>query len=393
MTPAGSPDLSSIPTRLDVRPGKVARNQNLPRLLKAVGLAPGERAQAEAALGGVFDARRMKDGDRYEVARSSDGALAYLLYYATHSSRYRLARSTSGFTAAREDLPVTHRLLGISGTLNGSLWSAMHQAGLSDGAIYQFVDIFAWQIDFLTEPRAGDRFRVVWEQDIVDGEPTPFGRILAARYDGRQTGRHLAVLFHDAQGKDAYYDLEGNSMRKAFLRAPLNYRRISSYFTERRFHPILRIYRPHHGIDYAAAYGTPAGSIGDGVVVSRGMQGGLGNAIKIRHPGGYASIYGHLSRFATGTAPGSHVRAGQVIGYVGMTGLTTGPHLHFGFEKDGKLVNFFKIKLPSAASVSASDMPAFDDAKRQVLSLLGSVPAEAETAQPLATGLIKDNRS
>ena len=180
----------------------------------------------------------------------------------------------------------------------------------------------------------------------------------------RASARMLRVKLRE------YFDAEGASLRRAFLHAPLNFRRISSGFTNRRFHPILRIWRPHHGTDYAAATGTPAVAVGDGVVFARGYEGGLGNVVKVRHNGTYSTYYGHLSRFAKGVNVGTRVRQGQVIGYVGSTGLSTGPHLHFEMIKNGTSVNFLTLKVPSVGSVPAERKRAFDEKRDKVLAPL-----------------------
>ncbi|MBK8576099.1 MAG: M23 family metallopeptidase [Elusimicrobia bacterium] len=228
--------------------------------------------------------------------------------------------------------------------------------------IVELADIFAWDIDFLTETRDGDRFALSWEEERTPDRRLVSVKILGAIYLGKFTGSHTALRF-----MDEYYDAEGASLRRAFLHAPLNFRRISSGFTKRRFHPILRTWRPHHGTDYAAATGTPAVTVGDGVVFYRGYKGGLGNVVKVRHNGTYSTYYGHLSRFAKGIGAGTRVKQGQVIGYVGSTGLSTGPHLHFEMIKNGTSVNFLSLKVPSVGSVPAGHKQAFDQQQKRVI--------------------------
>ncbi len=181
-----------------------------------------------------------------------------------------------------------------------------------------------------------------------------------------------------------FYDADGNSLKGEFLRAPLVYRRISSYFTEHRYHPILRIYRPHHGIDYAAPSGTPASSIADGVVIAKGWEGGLGNELRVRHSGSYVSIYGHLRGYARGIHVGSHVKQGQVIGYVGSTGLSTGPHLHFGFERDGKLINFFSLKMTNSRKTFLQrNVRTFEEIKKHAQALFAQLSQPGASLQTL----------
>jgi murein DD-endopeptidase MepM/ murein hydrolase activator NlpD len=231
----------------------------------------------------------------------------------------------------------------------------------------QLAEIFAWQIDFLTECREGDTFKILVEKQYR-GDFYRWGKILAARYKGEFLSEHTAILFEDPAGYIDYYTEEGKSLRKAFLRAPLNYKYISSYFSKNRLHPILRIWRPHLSIDYAAPTGTPVSTIGDGTVIYVGWENGYGNYIKIRHPNNYVSDYGHLSRFAKGLIKGQKVKQGEIIGYVGSTGLSTGPHLDFSINKNGKKVDFLKLKLPAAFSVDPQYSAQFNEAKNKLLS-------------------------
>jgi murein DD-endopeptidase MepM/ murein hydrolase activator NlpD len=234
----------------------------------------------------------------------------------------------------------------------------------------QLAEIFAWDIDFLTECQKGDTFKILVER-LYRGDFYRWGDILAAVYEGEMLSTHTAVLFQDHTGSTSYYDKDGRCLRKAFLRAPLNYKYISSHFTESRYHPILRIYRPHLAIDYAAPTGTPVVSIGAGTVTSRYYDGGgYGNYVEIKHPNGYTTGYGHLSKFAEGLKVGKRVEQGEVIGYVGATGLATGPHLDFSISKDGKKVNFLELEIPSASSVSQEYWDDFELVKKNYLSIL-----------------------
>jgi murein DD-endopeptidase MepM/ murein hydrolase activator NlpD len=275
-----------------------------------------------------------------------------------------IGKSTLMLQAADRLATPDFRVLYISGEESPEqVRSRAARIGVENASvIVELADIFAWNIDFLTETRDGDRFALTWKEDR-----TPDGRlvevkILGAIYDGKATGHHRATRF-----MDDYYDEKGVSLRKAFLHAPLNFRRISSGFTNRRFHPILRQWRPHHGTDYAAASGTPVVAVGDGTVISQGLSGGLGNLVKVRHNATYTTYYGHLSRFAKGVGAGTRVRQGQVVGYVGSTGLSTGPHLHFEVLKNGTTVNFLTLKMPAMGSVPEGRMKAFEQKRDQVL--------------------------
>lgn len=297
--------------------------------------------------------RYIMPGDVYSVAASTCSRLgAFAL--ARGENVYTVKRDGDSFSAVKSTMPVVVEDLEASGELSSSLWYAMKEAGLSAAVIMEFADIFAWTIDFLTEPRKGDRFALVWEKRTTAlGEPCGI-RIKAAAYKGSETGSERGY-YH----KGSFYDAEGKSLRRAFLRAPLTYRRISSYFSRARFHPILRIYRPHNGIDYAAPSGTPVSAIADGKVTFRGWKGGYGKYIGIRHAGSYTSGYGHLRSYAKGVRAGARVKQGQVIGYVGKTGLATGPHLDFSFRVNGRFVNFLKFRPPVVTVLKGAELEAF----------------------------------
>lgn len=232
------------------------------------------------------------------------------------------------------------------GEIKTNLYNSALSHHIDPQIILSLAEIFAWDIDFFTDLRPGDKYQVVYEKIFANGKFVRNGRILAARFINQ--GRVLeAYYFETSEGKGDYYDAKGNSLRKAFLKAPLRYKRISSYFSYHRLHPILGIVRPHLGIDYAAPIGTPVEAVADGKITYIGWNDGYGKFIKIQHNHIYASTYGHLSRFAKGLRRGSRVKQGQVIGYVGMTGLATGPHLDFRFLKNGRFINYLKFKSPA----------------------------------------------
>lgn len=346
--------------------GTIGEDGSLSQSLGAAGIPPFESAQVERTLKPLFNPRTSKARDRFEILRSTGGHFVQMTYWPNAFEFFTVTRSTSGIFAAKAGkTPMNETSVGVTGQIQGSLWEAMTRQGVPPEIIIRFAEIFGWRFDFLTETRSGDSYQLVWTRQVGNGAVKD-GDIVCASYNSREKGEILAYRF-----AGDYYDQNGNSLRGEFLRAPLVYRRISSYFTERRFHPILRIYRPHHGIDYAAPYGTPASSIADGVVISKGWGGGLGNEIRVRHSATYVSLYGHLRGYASGIHVGSHVKQGQVIGYVGSTGLSTGPHLHFGFEKDGKLINFFSLKLNNIRTmVPQSEHTHFEEIKKHAQALL-----------------------
>jgi murein DD-endopeptidase MepM/ murein hydrolase activator NlpD len=247
-------------------------------------------------------------------------------------------------------------------------------SGEEDQLALDLAEIFAWDVDFHTELQRGDSFRVAVEKLTLDGRFCRYGRILSAEFT-RGTRLLRAVWFEGSQASAGYYTPEGTPLRKAFLRSPLKFSRISSGFTRSRFHPILHTSRPHLGVDYAAPVGTAVRAAGDGVVVQAGWMGGYGKAVRIRHANGYETLYGHLSRFQV--ARGTRVAQGQVIGAVGRTGLATGPHLDYRMLRNGVFINPLKLQSPPAEPVPARERPAFELARDERLALLGAAAGGA----------------
>lgn len=245
-----------------------------------------------------------------------------------------------------------------TGTINNSLFLAGQNAGMSDGLIMDLAGIFGWDIDFALDIRKGDNFTVLYEELYLEGEKVRDGNIISAEFinNGRQ---YRAFRYTDSHEKTEYYSPDGKSMRKPFLRTPVNLARISSYFNLRRKHPILNKIRAHKGVDYAASTGTPIMASGDGKVVHRGKKGGYGNTVILRHGNTYTTLYAHMSKYAKSTGVGSSVRQAQIIGYIGSSGLATGPHLHYEFRVNGVHRNPLKVKLPSAKPLPDSEMDRF----------------------------------
>jgi len=332
----------------------------------------GVREPQLSAIGGklktLANPRSFKPDDSYTILFSTSGA--FLRLAITHGlDIYAVAGLEDGRLAAYKNrVSVAEKRETFSGAIKSSLWESMISKGLSPQLIMEYADVFAWQVDFLTESRDGDAYAV-----IVDTKRAADGRLLgqtiaAALYDGEETGAKRAFLY-----KGEYYNQLGETSKRMFLRAPLTYRRISSYFTLRRYHPILRIFRPHLGIDYAAPSGTPVSSVAAGTVIFAGRNGGFGNLLKVRHSSGYITFYGHLSRYARGIRRGAHVSQGQVIAYVGMTGMATGPHLDFRIEQNNKFINFLKIKSRSAGDMDRRLLPEFKKASAPLEAALEAV--------------------
>jgi murein DD-endopeptidase MepM/ murein hydrolase activator NlpD len=256
-----------------------------------------------------------------------------------------------------------------SATITSSLFEAAADAGISYATILKLASIFASDIDFVLDLRDGDEFTLLYEEHWRDGSPLVEGEILAAEFVNQGT-RHRAIRYQSPDGRVNYFSPEGKNLRKAFVRAPLAFTRVSSNFNPRRRHPILNTIRAHQGVDYAAPSGTPVRAPGDGKVVFRGRKGGYGNAVILQHPGGVTTLYGHLSGFAKSARYGQRVAQGQVIGYVGATGLATAPHLHYEYRKNGVHLNPRTVKLPDATPLDASARPAFQRAAAPLLQRL-----------------------
>lgn len=334
----------------------------LDSLLAVAGLPAGQRAGVVKALSKKLNLRRLTPADSYELSLSTAGALVSFVVTKDRNN-YTVAPSTGGrFDFSVEPVALTVSTRALAGAINTSLWESMSAAGVPPAVILDYADIFSWSVDFLTEVRSGDRWALAWTQKSDPAGRPVTQRVTAAYYKGSEAGDKSAAL-HAGN----YYDEKGESLRSMFLRAPLHYRRISSFFTNRRFHPVLKYFRPHHGIDYAAPSGTPVSAVADGAVTFAGWKGGNGKLVIVRHGAGYESTYGHLSRFGRGVRSGRRVGQGDVIGYVGSTGLSSGPHLDFRIKLNGKPLNFLKMKYRASGSISGK-------AKETVRAAIGALP-------------------
>ena len=315
--------------------------------------------------------RQLVPGRPLQVETNASGDLLALRYMLGGTSLLEVVRTAGGFTARQRDAAEEPRRFYRSATIRSSLFAATDAAGIPDAIATQITRVFATDIDFHTDLRKGDRVSVVYEMIYESGEPVRPGRILAAEFvnDGHV---YEAILFKGENGEEGYYSPDGTNRAKSFLRSPLEFTRISSGFGS-RFHPIFKNWRTHTGVDLAAAQGTRVLAPADAQVVSVGRRGGYGNAIELRHGGGITTLYGHLSAFAKGLRPGARVRQGEVIGYVGMTGFATGPHLHYEFKIAGIYQDPMRVALPKAQPVSAQLRPQFVRVAAQAHSALERV--------------------
>ena len=300
----------------------------------------------------IFNVKRSFPGDVCTAILDSLNTIQHFEYRRGEKEIYVVEQKEGNYTSYRKEVEGIRLARAVEGEIRSSLYEAMTKLGLGAELIFAYADIFAWDVDFYVDTRVGDRFRLLFEECCKGERVLEYGPILAAAYLGEE-GSYTAILFQDSTGYSDYYDLEGQSMRKTFLKSPFKYgyKRISSGFSWSRLHPIRKVRRPHLGIDYAAPIGTPVISTADGVVEFRGRKGGFGKYVKIKHGGGMYTTYGHLSRYGRGIRKGARVKQGQVIGYVGSTGLSTGPHLDYRFMKNGRYVNPLRAKVPAASPV------------------------------------------
>jgi murein DD-endopeptidase MepM/ murein hydrolase activator NlpD len=373
--------VDSTPSAPEPRIEKLNRGETLIGLFKRVGLsdqAAGEIVRAASAS--ALDARYLQVGMPVEFSPDSAGdGPRELVFHLGIDRLLRMTKTADGWTGTEERLPWTTDTVAIGGIIHANLYQAMDSSAAKffpdhakDELAWALADIFEYRVDMSRDLQDGDRFRALVERQVGPGGVTRVGKVLAA--DFTLSGNDVsAVLFDSKSASPQYYDASGKSLRAQFLRVPLEFRRISSSFGT-RYHPILKRWKTHAGTDYAANAGTPVRAVGDAIVVRAGWAGGYGNLIELRHPNGYRTRYGHLRAFAKGIRPGAHVNISQTIGYVGTTGLSTGPHLHFevivnGQQRDSRVA----LKNISGTPIASSERAAFD-ARRSLLfaSLNGS---------------------
>lgn len=282
---------------------------------------------------------------------------------------FRVAASDAGYLAETVRLPVERRRVVAGGTIFSSLFEAAATARLSERVVMKLADVFTWDVDFVRDISEGDSFAVVYEELWRDGQKLGEGEVLAAEFINRGR-RFTAVRFEDGKGRPTYFTADGRPMRKAFVRAPVSFTRISSGFNPRRRHPILNTIRAHQGVDYAAPSGTPVIAAGDAKVVFRGWRGGYGNTVILQHANGVTTLYAHLARFGKAARYGARVRQGEVIGYVGATGLATAAHLHYEYRKNGVHLNPRTVTLPDAEPLRGPQLTAFRSDAASLLAQL-----------------------
>lgn len=343
-------------------------------------ISPDTALEYTNALKKYLNLKSLKPGDYIRLFMDKNtNVLKKLIYRRGNEEVLTVIKTPLGMVTSRNTKDYVKHVTSAWGTVNSTLYEAGLKKGVNMELILELADIFAWDVDFATDIRPNDTFKFIYEEYYRDGKLVRNGRILAAEFVNAGI-KHEAFYFEDKEGHKDYYDTQGRCLRKHFLRSPLRYKRISSYFSRRRFHPILRIYRPHLGIDYAAPVGTPVESVGDGRIEFIGWKGDYGKFIRIRHNHNYVTTYGHLSRFARGLKRGQRVKQGQLIGYVGSTGLATGPHLDFRMIHNGIFVNHLKIKSPPAAPVKKRYLDAFNTAVLRLRDQLETIAPKVSAA-------------
>ena len=360
----------------------VGRNDTLDAIFRRMALNKSDLAAIRNLPGIRQSLDFLKPGDSIKLTHT-DGDIKELTRKVSETQTLDVVRQDSGFEAKMIDNPVQVRVRTARATIDSSLFQAAGAADISDTVALKLANVFAWDIDFVLDIREGDRFTAVYEQIFQDGKYLRDGDVLAAEFvnNGKM---YRAVRFVSEDGHAGYYTPAGLAMRKAFLRAPLEFTRVSSAFNPHRRHPILNLIRGHMGTDYAAPIGTPVHAAGDGHVSFVGQRGGYGNAIVLSHGANISTLYGHMSRFARNIHVGTRVQQGEVIGYVGMTGLATGPHLHYEFLTNGVHRNPQTVQLPGAEPLRAQDLQRFRDMAAPLLADLAPPPQPAAAVAGIA---------
>lgn len=351
--------------------GTVEQGETLYDIFKKYKLDFEELLKLKEASADVHRLREIYPGQPYKIIIDDSSHINGFMYWIDDDNILHITRTESGFCAEKKTIEYEKKILHIGGIIKDNLISSMREGRENLMLALQLSDIFAWDIDFTTDLRKRDEFKIIVEGFYLDGEFKKYGDILSVEFINNGATYHAYRFEHN--GEVDYYDTEGKSLKRAFLKAPLSFRRISSNFSYRRFHPILKIYRPHHGLDYAAPQGTPVSAVGDGTVIFSGYKGQYGKIIIVRHPNNWRTYYGHLSRIEKNIKKGSKIKQGQIIGYVGSTGLATGPHLHYELRVKNKPINPLSVKVPRGRTVPQKLLAEFRDFKNKMDSQLVSI--------------------
>ncbi len=357
---------------MEVKQGYVKRDQLFAELLEGSFIAPAVLQQLQVLPKSVFDFRKIAARKKYSLILQKDSLKSAVAFvYEPSPVEYIVFNLKDSLWVESHKREITTEEKSITGTINSSLYETIDALELSPELTNKFVDIFGWQVDF-QHLQKGDRFKLIYEENSVEEAPYSIGRILGIYFEHFDHG-YYAFPFDQGDGED-YFDEEGNSLRKALLKYPIEFTRISSRYSLNRFHPIAKVFRAHLGTDFAAAIGTPIRSVGDGIVLEARYSANNGNYVKIRHNGTYTTGYLHMSKIASGAVAGAHVKQGQTIGYVGSTGLATGPHLCYRFWRNGVQVDALRVELPPSKPIEKKYWPEFEEVKKELILRLQLIP-------------------
>ena len=365
-----------------VRPDTIRNGQTLSDLLQAIGLDQKATFARSQEFNALLDVRNLRAGREFKVLDDPDTDGPDFFVYQPSIYEYVRLDLQNGSRSTRTRLPVRTDVELAAGEIESNLWNAMTGAGMSYALTDRMEDALQWSVDF-HHVQPNDAFQLVYEKKTVEGAEAAPGQVLAARYSSG--GEDIYAFYYESPDSSyiGYFGLNGEPMKSTFLKSPVRFSRMSSAFNMNRFHPVLKRRRPHLGTDYAAAYGTPILAVADGVIIERTRRGGNGNFVKVRHSKQYTTQYLHMQKFAEGQKVGTKVKQGEVIGYVGSTGLATGPHVCFRFWKDGKQIDHTKLRFPPAKNMPDSLLPQFIVARDAYLEQLNAVgePTEDTCAQ------------
>lgn len=367
------PSPETIPETYTEISGKLMPGDTLTTAFKRARVGDAIRLQIIRSFAGLLDFRDLRPHDTFSVILDDKGALFRCTYESGPLDIYTLKKAENGFEAAKLQVPLECRSVKIAGVVQSSLFAAFSEYSEDPKLIYAFADIFASKIDFNTETRNGDRFSLVFEKYYKKGEFVGYGRILVARYEQEDQTLDGYYFAADDSSAGSYFDLDGKELGASFIKSPVPVGRVSSGFTYRRKHPILKVVRPHLGVDLAAPTGTPIMAAADGKVKFIGRNGGFGKQVVLVHGGGYKTYYGHLSRFKKGLKPGARVKQKQIIGYVGATGLATGPHLDYRISHNGVFKNPFALKFRPKSVLAGNELERFKQASQALAQLMDSL--------------------
>ncbi len=337
--------------------GTVKKGETLFDIFKRYNLDLTELFKIREASAHIHRLKKVYPGRQYKIVFDDSYQINSFVYWIDDDNFLNIKRDEDGFSAEKITVIYERRIEQTGGMIKDNLIASIGEGRENLMLGLQLSDIFSWDIDFTSDIRNGDVFKIVAEGLYLDGEFRKYGDILSAEF--QNNGKTYSAYRFEFDGKADYYDENGRSLKKAFLKAPLSFRRISSGYSKGRFHPVLKIYRPHHGLDYAAPAGTPVSAIGDGIVVFAGRKGQYGNLVILKHPNGYRTYYGHLSKLGSGIKNGIKVKQGEIIGNVGSTGIATGPHLHYEIRINNRPLNPLTLKIPKGEPVPVKLMADF----------------------------------